>query len=580
MAASLDALVEQARRAGSPGARRRIVETMGLIPGRRARDLLVRHALDEGEDLSVRRTAVSAFAERTTERLPSPLVALATRADTLGDAVRLVRAQRSLIRRGPRRVRQPGQIRVAQVHLGAVLDVEVSRAGMGDAGGVATLLSRLGVALAEQPTVTEVVTIGRALAGHTMPGIQARGGHRFEAVPLQDAEGSGFAGSWPGLVAARRGIRAALLAARAPDVVHLRMADPGSLAAADVAHELAIPVVFTLAPDPHGPITAAERAGTLGRRRFVSADAREHLWFRMQLVDRLTRQARRVVLFPRSDLERQLRTLVGVDIAAGPPRFTVVPEGVDTRTADRARHAVGSPGVTAEPALSDLLTVIASLPPERQGLPLVMSVGRLNELKGMARIVRAFGSDEALSERANLVIVGGDLETPTAVEADELKRIRAELDANPGLSDRVVLLGHRPNDQVVLLLAVARHGLDPLIGPCGAYVCGSLKEEFGLAIVEAMAAGLPVVAPRDGGPATYVEEGITGALVDTADPTAIAHGLHSALELSRMPRTAALARDVVERGFTLDRMARALVAVYRTAVTPDERSAPVRVAAA
>ena len=87
-AASLDALVEQARRTGSPGARRRIVETMGLIPGRRARDLLVRHALDEGEDLSVRRTAVAAFAERTTERLPSRLVALATRADTLGDAVR------------------------------------------------------------------------------------------------------------------------------------------------------------------------------------------------------------------------------------------------------------------------------------------------------------------------------------------------------------------------------------------------------------------------------------------------------------------------------------------------------------
>ena len=210
-----------------------------------------------------------------------------------------------------------------------------------------------------------------------------------------------------------------------------------------------------------------------------------------------------------------------------------------------------------------------------------MSVGRLNELKGMARIVRAFGSDEALSERANLVIVGGDLETPTAVEADELKRIRAEFDAHAGLSDRVVLLGHRPNDQVGLLLEVARHGLDPLVGPCGAYVCGSLKEEFGLAIVEAMAAGLPVVAPRDGGPATYVEEGITGALVDTADPAAIAHGLRSALELSRMPRTAARARDVVERGFTLDRMARALVAVYRTAVTPDSRSAPVvRVAAA
>ena len=57
-------------------------------------------------------------------------------------------------------------------------------------------------------------------------------------------------------MAAARGIRAAFLAGPLPDVVHVRMADPGTYAAAEVALSLGIPLVFTLAPDPHGPIAA------------------------------------------------------------------------------------------------------------------------------------------------------------------------------------------------------------------------------------------------------------------------------------------------------------------------------------
>jgi glycosyltransferase involved in cell wall biosynthesis len=437
------------------------------------------------------------------------------------------------------------------------------------------LLSRLGAVLAEQPGVAEVVTIGRGLPGQVGPPVGGRDGHRFESVALEAGEGTSFAGSWPSIVAARRGLRAALLADRLPDVMHLRMADPGSLAAAQVARDLAIPIVFTLAPDPHGPIVAAERAGMLDRRSLVAIDARDHLWFRMRLVDDLARQAQELVLFPRPDLTRQLRALVGIDLAAGQRRSTIVPEGVDTRVADRARLAVRAPGIAAEPAIAALLARLAVLPRERHGLPLVVSVGRLNELKGMARIVRAFGTDPVLSARANLVIVGGDLSAPTDVEAEELRRIREAMDAHPALADRVILLGHRPNDQVGLLLAVARRGLGPLIGPGGAYACGSRKEEFGLAIVEAMAAGLPVVGPREGGPATYVEDGVTGALVDTTDPSAIARGLLMTLALAQEPDTAARTRAVVERRFTLERMAQAIARVYRTAAVPSGVAAPI-----
>jgi glycosyltransferase involved in cell wall biosynthesis len=194
-----------------------------------------------------------------------------------------------------------------------------------------------------------------------------------------------------------------------------------------------------------------------------------------------------------------------------------------------------------------------------------VSVGRLHEVKGMARIVEAFALDPSLGARANLVVMGGELEEPSGGEAAELARIDVLFRRHAGLDDRVILLGHRRHAEAGLVLAATRHGWGEQVAPGGAYVCGSLKEEFGLAILEAMAAGLPVVAPLSGGPATYVEPGVTGALVDTNDPRAIAAGIDDALRLAADPKTGARTRAVVDARFTLSRMARTLAAVYRIA---------------
>jgi len=473
-----------------------------------------------------------------------------------------------LMRRGPLRGRdRSAGIKVAQVHLAAVLDGQASRAGMADTGGVATLLPRLGRALAEQARIREVLTIGRSESG--LPSAsgpaanEPASGHRFDAVPLLAGEGAAFASAWPSLVAAERGIRAALLASALPDVMHLRMADPGSLAALNVARQLGIPVVFTLAPDPHHPISTAERRGNLDRRSFAARDAGAALWFRANLVEQLGREANEVVLFPRPQLRRSLEELLGRRVFAGSPRHTVVAEGVDTLQADEALDHVAAGRMS--PALSALRRAIGRLPDHRHGLPIVISVGRMSEVKGMARIVEAFARDEQLGVAANLVIVGGDLREPSATEAAELARIHALFDRSRDLDQRVVLLGHRAHAETSLLLAAARHGLGRYVSPGGAYVCGSLKEEFGLAIAEAMATGLPVVAPSAGGPATYVDAGLTGVLVDTADAQAIADGVREALRLARDPATPARARHVIESRFTLRRMARTLAAVYRAA---------------
>lgn len=114
-------------------------------------------------------------------------------------------------------------------------------------------------------------------------------------------------------------------------------------------------------------------------------------------------------------------------------------------------------------------------------------------------------------------------------------------------------------------LAAARLGRPGLAAPHGVYVSASVKEEFGIAILEAMAAGLVVVAPDSGGPATYVDDGVTGVLTGTTSRGALADAVGTALDLAAAPgtdRRAEEARDLVRSRFSIGTMAATLAAVH------------------
>jgi glycosyltransferase involved in cell wall biosynthesis len=118
---------------------------------------------------------------------------------------------------------------------------------------------------------------------------------------------------------------------------------------------------------------------------------------------------------------------------------------------------------------------------------------------------------------------------------------------------------------VATWLAAVRLGRAGLSAPAGVYVSASLKEEFGIAILEALASGLVVVAPAGGGPATYVEHGVTGLLVDTTSAEVLASAVVAALGLASAPDAADRAqhaRDVVTEQFSITTMASSLATVY------------------
>jgi glycosyltransferase involved in cell wall biosynthesis len=470
-----------------------------------------------------------------------------------------------------------GGLRIAQVFLQGRLDGELTDAGVGDGGGISTLLVQLGKALGSNPEVARVVTIARALAERETDWRHVRLSEpqsptvSIERVPFGPAGYLTTAAMWEHRLELERALETAVAELGGVDIAHLRFADAGAFAAARVFKRLGIPVAFTAAPDPHAVIEGAQRRDELTRDTFPAAELAEHYLLRARLVADLLTQADAVVVLPRPDARASLRRLIGLPFAqVEEAHVHTIAEGISMAEIDRAaRESTAWRRGDALPSVADdLLRRIAALSPERHGLPLLFSVGRLHRVKGFALLLEAWADDDLLHRSLNLVIVGGGLEQPTTEEQLVLGQLEDVCAAVPRAREGLVLAGHRANREVATMLRIARTGLgDGLVGSHGIYACTSQKEEFGVALLEAMATGLAVVAPNAGGPATYVREGSTGWLADTASAADVRRALRRAAagraDETRAQRTLSLVRS----RYTIEAMATSLAGVYTSAVS-------------
>jgi glycosyltransferase involved in cell wall biosynthesis len=167
------------------------------------------------------------------------------------------------------------------------------------------------------------------------------------------------------------------------------------------------------------------------------------------------------------------------------------------------------------------------------------TIARLDPVKDLATLVRAMATLD-LDRPAELLVVGD------GPERSALEAVAAEA----GVGERIHFLGHRDD---------ARR----LLAACDTYVNSSISEGVSLTILEAMAAGLPIVATRVGGTPEVVDDA-SGRLVEPRDPRAIATAVAG---LAAEPAIARAlgdnARRRVETRFTLDRMVREYAAAYR-----------------
>lgn len=220
--------------------------------------------------------------------------------------------------------------------------------------------------------------------------------------------------------------------------------------------------------------------------------------------------------------------------------------GVDAvvATSQAVAHAVMGAPPRAVP--THIVYPGVAVPPQRETPSAhqpttVLGTGcRLVPMKGVVYLIRAMALLSPDFPNLRLEIAGdGPLRASLEAEVESLR-----------LRSHVNFLGWQPS-------------LPPLLAGWDIYVQPSLMEPFGIATLEAMAAGLPVVATNAGGLPEFVREGCTGWLVPPEDPAALADRLrHLLLDAPARRAMGEAGRVSAKENFSRKRMAATVAQIY------------------
>jgi len=227
----------------------------------------------------------------------------------------------------------------------------------------------------------------------------------------------------------------------------------------------------------------------------------------------------------------QISDLYGAD----PSRIRIVAPGVD--------HAFFGPGDRAQARRA------LDLPASG---PLLLFVGRIQPLKGVAVAVATLASVVRDRPDARLVVVGG----PSGPHGDEEVRRITDLVGALDLTDHVLFVPPRPHE----LLSTFYRAADVCLVP-------SRSESFGLVALESAACGTPVVASDVGGLRSLVDHGRTGYLVEDADPEAYAAWVRQILAEPLLAERLSTGSVLRARRYTWARAAQLLVDIYADLTT-------------
>jgi len=236
-----------------------------------------------------------------------------------------------------------------------------------------------------------------------------------------------------------------------------------------------------------------QRFHTLGRlkNRVAPLAGEREPEIRIREESRIVGAADRLVAA--NDVERA--QLVG-EYGAEPARIASIPCGVDTDLFRPGTSAVARAALGLDEG------------------PLLLYVGRIAPIKGLATLLDAVARLSARIPGLRLLVVGGEADEPLDGHEITLRRRTAAL----GIDGAVRFVGAQP-----------QHALRDFYGAADALVLPSYYESFGMVALEAMACGTPVIASRVGGLTTTVRDGVTGFLVPEGDVTALAERIEHLL---------------------------------------------------
>ena len=168
--------------------------------------------------------------------------------------------------------------------------------------------------------------------------------------------------------------------------------------------------------------------------------------------------------------------------------------------------------------------------------------GRIEEEKGLPELFFALKTVAKKFTDVKLTLVG---------EGKRLQEYKSWI-ADLNLTDHVEFTGWKTSAEIQNLSAQSSLGVFP-----------SRIESFGLSVIEAMAAKLPVVASRGGAIPENIEDGVTGKLVPVKNPDALAKAIISVLEDPiNAEKRAKAAKLVIQKKFSWEKAAENMLSLY------------------
>lgn len=180
----------------------------------------------------------------------------------------------------------------------------------------------------------------------------------------------------------------------------------------------------------------------------------------------------------------------------------------------------------------------------------IAMVGRITPLKGHSYFLQAVSKVIRTMPYVKVWIIG-DAPKDKSIYREEAEMLTRRL----GLSHCVKFLGNRKD-------------VPQILSKVNLVVLATITEEaFGRVIIEAQAAGVPVVATKVGGVVDIIDDGKTGLLVGPKDPDSMATAIVRILKDNKLAtRISEKARKRVEEKFTLEKMCQATIKVYNEAL--------------
>jgi glycosyltransferase involved in cell wall biosynthesis len=444
---------------------------------------------------------------------------------------------------------------------------EIGQAGKGDSGGLGIFLESLGGAMANRPEVAHVYTFVLTQL-HDKPVEQRLSAkHSVVFVPMYIEGPVGQQEMMKHEAELQNAVLNAVKTCKfEPDIFHIRYADHGSLAVLKAAKRMGKKVVFTLTADPHRTMANQFDLFSLDDANMQKLD------FALQRVfvsDRLLEGADGLAVMPNSAGLKAVTDYfpqfdLHPEVQAKP--LKVLAEGIRLNT----------------PSLSNTKArmIIDQLPAHFLEKPVMLNVGRLHPVKQQHLLVEAWASSGLWSEY-NLLLIGGNLDDPNPFELDLLASIQCTLEQYPAAQPCFHLLPAMENQAVrdfeSALVQQHTHRLPHI------YACSSMKEEFGIAVLEAMDAGLLVIGPQRGGLSSYIDHEDNGFLMDTSSLDGIVNALHAVLisqEYTSKELTAAAAagQATVRSRFDIQITAREFVDFYQELLAVEEPQRELEIA--